>query len=185
MNVYDFDDTIYRGDSSIDFVKWCVRKKPTLAPRLLQGGILFCAYKSKLCSKTHFKEKMFSVFQGIDNIDYYVAEFWDTHIDRIKPWYLKNKKTDDVIISASPEFLLAPICKRLGISNLMASRVDKRTGFYNGINCFGAEKVRRFYEKFSEEIDEFYSDSLSDTPLAKLAKSAYLVDGETLIPWRF
>ena len=33
------------------------------------------------------------------------------------------------------------------------------------------------------DIDEFYSDSRSDAPLARMAKRAYLVKGETLLPW--
>ena len=28
MNVYDFDETIYNGDSTRDFVKWCMKKHP-------------------------------------------------------------------------------------------------------------------------------------------------------------
>lgn len=34
-------------------------------------------------------------------------------------------------------------------------------------------------------IDEFYSDSHSDDPLARLAKQAFLVKGEKLTPWEF
>ena len=34
-------------------------------------------------------------------------------------------------------------------------------------------------------IDEFYSDSKSDEPLAKIAKSAFLVDGDIISPWVF
>ncbi len=46
-----------------------------------------------------------------------------------------GRKEDDVIISASPEFLLRPICNRLGIRHLIASRVDARSGAYDGQNC--------------------------------------------------
>jgi len=28
MNVYDFDKTLYRRDSSVDFYKWCLRNYP-------------------------------------------------------------------------------------------------------------------------------------------------------------
>ena len=185
MNVYDFDNTIYVGDSTFDFIKWCVKKKPVLSLLLVRGGLSFCAYSAKLCSKTYFKEKLYSFLRGIPDIDDFVTEFWTVHFHKIKPWYMTTKKSDDVIISALPEFLLIPVCKRLGVENLMASRVDKGTGLYLGINCFGEEKVRRFREKFSGEIDEFYSDSLSDTPLAKLAKLAYLVEDNNLIPWKF
>lgn len=184
MNVYDFDDTIYKGDSTADFVKWCIKKKPTLALHHIKTGTAFCAYKAKLTNKTYFKETMYGFLQHIPDIDGWVEEFWDEHISNIKSWYLDHHKSDDVIISASPEFLLSPICRRLGIENLMASQVDKHTGFYLGINCFGAKKVHRFMEKFNEDIDEFYSDSKSDEPLAKLAKVAYLVKDDILIPWK-
>ena len=30
MNVYDFDDTIYDGDSSIDFFKFFIKKDPSV-----------------------------------------------------------------------------------------------------------------------------------------------------------
>ena len=42
----------------------------------------------------------------------------------------------------------------------------------------------RFHARFpGAGIDEFYSDSHSDDPLAALAKRAYLVKGERLLPW--
>lgn len=66
----------------------------------------------------------------------------------------------------------------------MASVVDKNTGTYSGINCHGEEKVRRYREVFkSKPIDEFYSDSYSDTPLAKIADKAFIVKGNKLSEW--
>ena len=62
--------------------------------------------------------------------------------------------------------------------------MDRHTGETEGENCHGEEKVRRLREAYPEvEIREFYSDSLSDTPLAKLADKAYLVKGQELLPW--
>ena len=66
----------------------------------------------------------------------------------------------------------------------MGSPVDKHTGRYSGPNCHGAEKVRRFRQRFPDaRIDGFFSDSLSDSPLAELARSAWLVQGDRLLPW--
>ena len=66
----------------------------------------------------------------------------------------------------------------------MASCVDKKTGKYEGVNCHGKEKVRRFYEVYEDvEIEEFYSDSYSDTPLAEISKKSYMVVGDMLYPW--
>ena len=47
-------------------------------------------------------------------------------------WYMKQQKEDDIIISASPDFLLRPICKRLGIHSLNASNVNIYTGKIEG-----------------------------------------------------
>lgn len=188
MNVYDFDKTIYDGDSTEDFIIMCLKKQPGLVFRFMRSGMSFVAYRAGCISKTAFKEVMYRFLRDIDDIDDYVQEFWDSHIKKIKKFYISNQKADDVIISASPEFLLRDACQRLGIKHLIASKIDKYTGCCLGINCFGEEKVRRFYSECSYDggipkIDEFYSDSLSDAPLARLAKCAFTVTGEKIVPW--
>jgi putative flippase GtrA len=107
--------------------------------------------------------------------------FWDRNRVKIKPWYLRQKQETDVIISASPEFLLEPvICGYLGVA-LIASRLDTNTGKYIGKNCFGEEKVTRLYEKYPDcIIESFYSDSLSDTPLAQKAHKSFFVKRENI-----
>ena len=46
------------------------------------------------------------------------------------------------------------------------------------------EKVKRLNKYISDySIDEFYSDSFSDTPLAKLSKRAFIVKGNELFDW--
>ena len=105
-------------------------------------------------------------------------------MDGFSKYYLAQKRPDDVIISASPSFLLRDICKELGIGTLIASEADEKTGKWLRKNCYGAEKVVRYREIFGDEkIDEFYSDSLSDSPLAEIAEKAFVVDYENLTPW--
>ena len=68
---------------------------------------------------------------------------------------------------------------------MMATRVDTKTGLFNGENCIGEEKVVRFNERYpGEEIDEFYSDRYVDTPVARVAKKAIMVKGDKLTPWK-
>lgn len=184
MNVYDFDKTIYRRDSTMDFVRWCLKRKPALTFRLIPGTIAFVGYLCKQCSKTRFKEKFYGFLQGVPDVSGWVEEFWDSSQKDIMDWYPPQHQADDVVISASPEFLLLPICRRLNIRHLIASRVDPDTGFYLGENCWGPEKPRRFRIEFPDaRIEEFYSDSYSDQPMADLAERSFLVKGETLTPW--
>ena len=185
MNVYDFDQTIYHGDSTVDFYFYCMRHKPLMLRSVPGTGAAFTLYQAKIWNKTQFKQQMYRFLTAVGDTEQIVQEFWRSHIRNIKPWYIeKTRRADDVIISASPEFLLQPACDQLGIRYLMASRVNPHTGRYTGINCWGEEKVRRFREVFGDvAIETFYSDSLSDTPLARLAQTAWIVRGDALIPW--
>ena len=99
--------------------------------------------------------------------------------------YLKQKSADDVIISASPEFLVRAFAEQLGIIYVIASKVDIHTGKYLGRNCHGKEKLIRLCENFPEaDIDSFYSDSESDIYLAKKAKQAFLIKRGTIEEWK-
>lgn len=187
MNVYDFDNTIYKGDSTADFYLYCLKRHPKIIckfPKLFSGFTKF--YILKQGTKTEFKEKMYDFLTCCD-VEKDVEEFWKNKITNIKQWYKKQQKEDDLIISASPEFLLETPCRILGIKHLIASQVDSKTGKYTGQNCHGEEKVNRFYQQYSKDtvIEQFYSDSYSDTPLAKLAKKSYIVKGNKINKWIF
>lgn len=185
MNAYDFDKTIYDGDSTADFYIFSLKRHKkiiTLTPSLLGAFVRFYIFKKG--TKTEFKEVMYRFLRFCD-IEKDVEDFWNKKQSKIKKFYINQQKSDDVIISASPQFLLTPICNRLEIKYLIASNVDKKSGKYSGINCHGKEKVRRFYEIFKDgKIDEFYSDSYSDTPLAEIAKKAFIVKKDNISDWK-
>ncbi|MBQ3426051.1 MAG: HAD-IB family phosphatase [Clostridia bacterium] len=184
MNIYDFDKTIYDGDSTAAFIKYCAKRYPGVYVTALPTAGAFLLYALGIYTKTRFKERMYAFLKYIPDIDRAVEDFWDKHEDNIFDYYKAQKSPEDIIISASPEFLLEPICKRLGVKRLIASRVDKHTGKYTGENCWGEEKVKRLAEKYGiSRCDKFYSDSKSDTPLAEIADEAFIVCHNTLTPW--
>ena len=127
MNVYDFDKTIYKGDSTLDFYFFCLRKKPIIIKKFHKQIYSAILYKLGKITKTEFKENFYIFLNDLENIDNLLKEFWDNNQNKIKSFYLKQKNDDDVIISASPTFLLEPICRRLNIKYLIASKVDKNT----------------------------------------------------------
>ena len=184
MNVYDFDGTIYNGDSSVDFFLFCAKRKLIiflLVPRIMAAFALLLV--RKVDTET-VKNAFFSFVRMTPDIDAFVSEFWKAHSKKIMNWYLAQKKSDDVIISASPEFLLEKISDELGV-RVIASRVCKKSGALLGKNCRGEEKVRRLHEEFGTDctIENFYSDSKSDFPLARLAQNAWLCKRGKIIPW--
>jgi len=177
INAYDFDETIYDGDSSVDFYLYCLKrnKKVLLSlPTQLFGLIL---YIIGIKDKTYFKEKVFSFLKYIENVDDYIKDFWKTHDKKIKKWYLDQKEKSDVIISASPEFLLKPLEKKLKVK-VIATKVNKKTGKFESINCHDYEKIKRYEKetKKKKNIKSFYSDSIkADYPMLEYAENAYLV----------
>lgn len=184
MNVYDFDKTIYAGDSSLDFYLYCITYQPFILkylPKQIWGIFLF---KLHVITKTQMKERFFSYLKDIKNIDAIVDNFWKKNQYKIYTWYIKQKQSDDVIISASPQFLLEPICEVLRIHSLIASKVDKYSGNFLSDNCYGKMKPLFFLQCFPDTvIDRFYSDSFSDKPMAQLAKKSYLIKKGKPIEW--
>lgn len=184
MNVYDFDNTILRGDSTARFYAYCMLHYPKMwldIPGQAVNGLLFAL---KLRKKQVFKQRMLGFLRYIGDVDAAVEAFWQKNFCRVKSFYAQTRRDDDVVISASPEFLIRPACEKLQVSCIMGSPVDKHTGIFSGLNCHGEEKVRCFYAVFPDgEIQDFYSDSHSDDPLARIAKKAYYVRGDQLLPW--
>ena len=76
MNVYDFDGTIYNGDSTVDFYLFALKRKPSLIrylPKQLWGFVL---YGLKRINKTQLKEYFFSFLPAID-AETLVEAFWN------------------------------------------------------------------------------------------------------------
>ena len=115
------------------------------------------------------------------NIDKIVDKFWQRHANGIKEWYAKARTEDDVIVSASLSFIIKPIMETLNIKYWVATNFDTKSGKIEGENCYGEQKVVEFSKLFElDKLDAFYSDSMSDLPLMKKEKKAFLVDGDKI-----
>lgn len=184
MNAYDFDKTIYRRDSSAGFYWWCVRRYPRIArrwPRLICDAALYAA---KRTTKHVFMEGVYRYLLDVPDVHAEVEKYWDKNAEDMHRWYRAARRADDLIISASPDFLVRPAARRLGVERVLASPLNPETGRYEGERVHGAGKVRAFQAAMpGAKIEAFYSDSLSDAPMAGLAERAYLVRGERLTEW--
>lgn len=180
MQVFDFDGTIYDGDSTVDFYKFALRKQPRCAAAIPTQAKAAILYILKRISLEQFKGRFYAFLRRIQNVDGLVDEFWDAHWRKVKPQVADLIKEGDVVASASPEFLLSPACRRLGVG-LIASKVDPTTGELLSANCRDKEKARRLCEAgLSEKIDVFYTDSSADEPCVAMSGRGVLVKGTQL-----
>ncbi len=178
MNVYDFDNTIYDGESAFDFFKFCLKKKPKLIKVLLPIMCDLIKYKSCKMSKEEFKERgafyTESFFNLFDDIYAEIDEFWDKHQHKIRPFYAKIQKEDDVIVTANINILVGVMLKRMNVKHYISSVFDMEKGKLLEV-CFADVKVKRFKELYGDKIDDFYTDSMNDAPLMELADRVYMV----------
>ena len=176
-DLYDFDGTIYDGDSGVDLVLFAIRKKPIVILYLLKSVKMVVLYLLKLRTKEEVKSKLFSFLQEFPDTDEFVREFWQCHEKKIKQFW-KKKKTHrrDIIISASGYFWLKPFADKYNVKDLFATDINPKTGEVSGNNCHGKEKVKLFYDKYpNAEIKKMYTDSINDLPLIEEAKEGFLV----------
>lgn len=186
IDVLDFDGTLYEKDSSKEIFKYCLKKNKKIILIIPKIIIYFILNSLDLIPVEKLKECFFEFLNCINDIDKYIEDFWENNKKYIRTNLLKKCKNEVVIISASPKFLLEPICKELSIKYLIATDIDKNTGKFKSLNCKGKEKINRLNKEIKEyKICDFYSDSYSDEPLASKAENAYFIQKDNILNWNF
>lgn len=180
IDVYDFDGTIYDGDSTADFVLFCLRRHPgmiTGAPRLAAAALMLACKKINL---TRFKSVLFGEMSRRFSLEKEADAFWKSEKTQAKlgPWFYNTPRDLPIVIaSASPEFELRHAAKILGVETLIGTRCDMKTGELFGKNCKGAEKIVRIREVFGDfKVRAMYTDDAkADGPLLAIAREKYIV----------
>ena len=65
VNVYDWDKTIFPVDSTVAFVRWCLRRHPGVIWPLLRTLALLPGYWLGKISKTAVKEQMYGFLRRV------------------------------------------------------------------------------------------------------------------------
>ena len=76
------------------------------------------------------QRKFFSYLTLIDDFDEQIERYWNKNEKKIASWYLAQKRPDDLIISASPDCIIAPIAKRLGVNFMATESMSEPPGGY-------------------------------------------------------
>lgn len=186
-DIYDFDNTIVPFDSGSLFWGYCMLHYPWIIICIPVQAIFGIVALLGIIDFTAFKKVCF-MFMPIIPREKAIKGFWNRHEKQVHKWFY-NRKRHSIVISASPDFLLDEIHKRLGFEVLICSRHNKKTGAIIGANCRGEEKIKRLYELYDKEsikVIDVYSDSLRhDKPIFSLGENCYhIVKGER-IPFKF
>ena len=184
-DLYDFDGTIYDGDSGVDLVKFAIKKNPKFLLKFPKIAWYSLKFFLNIGTKEEAKNVIFSFLKDVKDIDAFVIEFWEKHEHKMKQfWIDKKDHSKDIIISASGYFWLKPIADKYKVKDLIATNIDPKTGEVIGKNCHGKQKVKLFYESYPKDIvATMYTDSVNDLPLIEEAKQGYLVKKDVVMPY--
>lgn len=189
--VFDFDGTITRKDTLIEFIRFTKGSVPLYWGLLLHLPWLILM-KLHLYDNSKTKERVFSYFfkgMSLEDFDQLGQAYYNTqatilfHPDASQK-IGEHKREDDkiVILSASIENWVRPFASALQAEGLLGTQAEviegKLTGKFATPNCYGAEKVRRLKEwLMHNEIENpyiiVYGDSRGDKELLQFANESY------------
>lgn len=185
MRVFDFDNTIYDGESIFDIFIYFLKKDTKniikYAPKFIRDFIRYKFDKITVDEALESYGQAFKVYcQGYDNIHDEFESFWDKNETKIKEFYPQIQNEDDIVVSGCPYCLLKIICERLGIKNYIGSDIDPIKGEINSI-CYKEHKLEVFRSVYGDvTIDELYTDSMADKPMMDISKNVYMVKGNKI-----
>ena len=182
---FDFDGTITRKDTLIEFLRFAGGSARFYAVFALYSPLLVLM-KLKLYSNQNAKEKIFAHYfkdMPLEQFDDLCCRFFEQKRQSLvyadaKAQIAKHKAQGDevIIISASIENWVCHFADALKADRLLATQVEvqdgKITGRFLSANCYGKEKVNRFLSAYPVRDNYYliaYGDSRGDRELLQFA----------------
>ena len=172
-DLYDFDGTIFNGESGTEFYLFCLKRHPKIIkylPRQLKGAFRYILDRQNMIDK--FKNDFYSFLPAID-AEKEAELFWNKNAHKMNSWFRpKEHDVPVVVCSASPVFQIKPICDRLGVQLVIGTELDPKTGRMTDINCKGKSKLE-YIKKYAPDYtfrDVYTDNTRSDVSILSLAK---------------
>ena len=182
---FDFDGTLTVRDSFMAFLRWRVSTAAWYAglARLAPAAAGYVFHRSR----GRIKAAAVRVFlkgmprAQLESEAKAFAEFIAPTFfrpDALVVWRRwRSRGARLIIVTASPEILVAPFARGLGADGLIGTELafdaqDRVAGGFAGANCRGPEKVRRLKEVFGEDmvLKAAYGDTTGDADMLAIAE---------------
>ncbi len=197
LAIFDLDNTLLAGDSDYLWGEYLVEQGIVDADFHQAENQRF--YDEYLAGEMDINAFLTFQFKPLaDNVMIDLLRWRDDYLQqKIEPIILAagekciatHREQGDtlLIITATNSFITAPIAKRLGIPNLIATEAEIKEGEYTGgiagIPSYQQGKVTRLMDwlanhNLSLAHSTFYSDSHNDLPLLERVANPIAVDGD-------
>lgn len=182
---FDFDGTLTTHDSYTAFLKW--RAGPLRYNlgmiRLLPAAIAYLGHRDRGRIKAAATREFLAGVsrERLEADARAFAELMAPRLlrpDAVRTWRRWGQRNAQlVIVTASPEMIVAPFARGLGADMLIGTELtfdarERATGAFDTPNCRGPEKVRRLQAVFGEalRLRAAYGDTSGDTEMLAIAE---------------
>ena len=182
---FDFDGTLTWKDSFMAFLRWRAgaRRYAAGMARLAPSAFAYLGHRDRERLKMRAVRE-FLAGAPRAQLEADVQRFASQRARRLlrpdavevwKRWQGQGARL--VIVTASPDIIVAPFARGLGAERLIGTRLafddhDRVTGDFIGPNCRGPEKVVRLREAFGEDVvlEAAYGDTDGDREMLAIAE---------------
>lgn len=182
---FDFDGTLTVRDSFTSFLKWRVGSARYAAgmARLAGAGLGYLLNRDRgLIKAAAAREFLYGVpYRQLEEEARTFARECAQSLMRHDAvatfrWWREREATT-VIVTASPDVVVAPFARALGASLLIGTQLEydaegRVTGAFSTPNCRGDEKVKRLKEHFGDDLRlaAAYGDTSGDKAMLAIAE---------------
>lgn len=185
---FDFDGTLTVKDSYTAFLKWRTSKSAWILGglQLVPAAVSYFFHRDRSRIKAA-ATKVYLAGVSRERLETDARLFAEQHSrsllrpDAVIAWKRwRNERVRLVIVTASPDLVVAPFARGLGADDLLGTPLhfDERgrvTGEFASPNCRGAEKVARLRAAFGPDlrVRAAYGDTGGDTEMLAIAEEPY------------
>lgn len=186
---FDFDGTITKHDTFIEFAKFCLGRKK-LVKAILKNIVWIILWKMGVILNSDAKHRLFRTLYKGKSYDWFkqcCINFKeiinkDLNLDILRILELhKEEGHTVVIVSASIKEWIFPWAKENGVNHVIATEIEIDnngilTGNFITPNCYGIEKVNRLSKLFPNVYDYEtwgYGDSKGDEQMLNIVTHKY------------
>jgi len=197
--MFDLDETLVNGDCSSRWTEYMVQQGLADGEEILatEQALMEDYYQGDLDMGAYMQMMLKPLIgMSVEELDARVREYVETCI---RPHIREDARTTvkqvlaqgdrPLVISASPEYLVRPIARELGIEEVLGVKVEVDaqgclTGDVDGVMTYREGKVIRLEEWLEQHREDmtgsaFYTDSHNDLPLLEKVAFPFAVTPDT------
>ena len=191
---FDMDKTLIAGNSGVSFMRYSFRRGKTTRWKLIKSLFDYARYRYDLINMEKAYKASLRPLIGVreEELTQFCAEWFEAVVKRIiypeaGVTVEQHRKAGETvaIISNAVNYVVDPLGKYLGVSHVLATRLEVNEGLFTGNYveplCFRKGKVfwaEKFAKDHGGKLKEstFYTDSITDLPLLEAVKNPRVVN---------